>query len=215
LADAPVLAMFRQKIRFSFLSLLFYFCIGCATPKPPSLGFLQQYPWLKQSPSSKDLFVYKDPKIKLSRYSNIIVDPILVSGKEKKLDPYDENRLSKFFTNELKINFNQGYHVVEDPFGPTLRVRGVVQVWESAPWLNVHWSSSLSGLGIGGASMEIEFVDALNGRSVICFSGSQKGDRFKKIDGLTDWTHTEKILSRWAKEMKDIFGEFHGRRQIF
>lgn len=181
---------------------------------PSSLGFLNDPGLLKKSPSYESLYFYKDPGIKLSRYARVIVEPIVVSGHNVRLDKYDEQHIAQYFTNELKIAFNRRYRVTDEPGRATLRLRGVVQVWASEPMLNVHWSTALTGVGVGGASMEIELGDSMTGRPILLFASRRQGDRFKKIDGLTAWAHTENILHDWALQVVDTFDGFHGKATV-
>jgi|GEM_PF-945951 len=199
------------------LKILWIICstclvVGCASVHPStSLGFLDDPQLLRKSSSYEDFYFYKDPGVKLSRYARFIVEPIIVSGRNVILDKYDEQHIAQYFTNEIKIAFNRQYRVTTQPDRSTLRLRGVVQVWASEPLLNVHWSTALTGVGVGGASMEVEVVDSMSGKQVLAFFSQRKGNRFKKIDGLTTWTHTENILHDWACQIQDTFDGFHGK----
>ena len=174
---------FMQKI---FIFSIFIFVAGCATSRPVPLGFLSSYEMMRESPMVEGLFFYKDPSIHIRKYKRVIVEPVLVSGKDMTLNKYEVDHLSNYFQDELKKAFHRDY-VVSDSFfsEDVLHVRSAIEVWPSEPILNIHWSTTLPGIGIGGASMEMEFVDGKTNRSILAFMASEKGDRFKKLDGLS------------------------------
>ncbi|MDP8265012.1 MAG: DUF3313 family protein [Candidatus Aceula lacicola] len=198
----------KQKISLFIL----IFIVGCATHKPAVLGFLSSYELMKESPIAEGLFFYKDPSINIQKYKKVIVEPVLIFEEKPKLNKYEIDRLSTYFQDELKIAFSRGY-VVSDSFfsKDVLYIRSVIKVWPSEPILNIHWSTTLPGIGIGGASMEMELVDGQTDKTILEFMKSEKGDRFKKIDGLSKWTHTKKVLKDWASEIKSIFDGFQGK----
>ncbi len=199
----------KQKF---FIIVIFFlsFLSGCSSRRPAPLGFLNEYRFMKESPLIKGLFFFKDPGIDLAKYNKIIIEPVIISGKDIELNKYEKQHLSDFFQDELKIAFCRTYAVSDNFSGNgVLRVYSSIEVLASKPILNLHWSTTLPGFGIGGAAMEIEFVDSQKENSVLSFMAAQKGNRFKKIDGLTKWKHTERILKKWANEIKSVFDGFY------
>lgn len=198
--------------RFIFIGFCIIFCVGCVSSQPRPLGFLSSYELMRESPKVKGLFFSKDPSVKIKKYRQIIVDPVFVFGKNIDLDKYEEQYISDYFKDELQEAFYRSYAVSDDPeLKDVVHIHAAVEVWPSEPILNIHFSTSLPAIGIGGASIEVEFFDAEIDQTILSFMASEKGDRFNKIDGFSRWAHTEKVLKKWANEIKSIFDEFQGK----
>ncbi len=200
------------KVKGLFLIFFVIFCVGCISSQPRPLGFLPSYELMRESPKVKGLFFSKDPSVKIKKYRQIIVEPVFVSGKNIDLDKYETQYIADYFKDELQEAFYRSYIVSDNlESKDVLYVRSAVEVWPSEPILNIHFSTSLPAIGIGGASIEVEFFDAEADQSILSFMASEKGDRFNKIDGFSRWAHTEKVLKKWANEIKSIVDGFQGK----
>jgi len=88
----------------------------------------------------------------------------------------------------------------------------VTDILPNKVYLNLHWSTTLIGGGIGGASLEAELVDSLNGERMLAFVDARKGRKLNYTKGLTKWGHTKEVLGMWAdhivKNLDDLKEEY-------
>ena len=77
----------------------------------------------------------------------------------------------------------------------------ITDILPNKVYLNLHWSTTLIGGGIGGASLEAELVDSLTGERMLAFVDARKGKKLNYTKGLTKWGHTKEVLGMWAKHM--------------
>ena len=95
--------------------------------------------------------------------------------------------------------------------GPgTLLFRGVLtDVEPGVPLLNIHPGTVISGIGLGGASMEWELQDSLTGEVIVAVVDTRKGSR--GFDGFTKYGNAEDVIDKWCKIMALRMDQAHGK----
>ena len=127
---------------------------------------------MKPDPEFDDALRWEKPSISLASYSSFIVDPVVVqfarNDKGTALSPDELKELTDHFRNEAIAAFSEKYKVVDEPGPGVLRIRAAITSVETTmPILNIHPAMKLSGLGLGGASMEAEAIDSVSGKRIV------------------------------------------------
>ena len=170
-------------------------------------GFLSGYSGLKEDEELGGLRIYKNPDINISgRYSKVLIAPIQFkldpTVKEHEMDFEDRWKLFEYFHERLTKNLLKNYEITDEPGESVLLFRAAVtDVLPNKVYLNLHWSTTLIGGGIGGASLEAEVVDSLTNERIMSFVDARKGRKLNYTKGLTKWGHTKEVLGMWADIM--------------
>jgi len=192
---------------FFRLSILFLVIVGlsaCGSGPQQKSGFLTDYS--KLSPST-----YKDAKgamvyVKensLKNYDNFILSPVQIrlskKGRERGVDRKKLRELASYTNKQLRAELEKsGYSVVNQAGPGTLLFRGALtDVEPGAPLANIHPAMVISGIGLGGASMEWELQDSLTGEVIVAVVDSRKGSR--GFDGFTKYGNAEDVIDKWCK----------------
>jgi hypothetical protein len=197
-------------LRMLLVNFLVLFSLtGCAVKqmKATETGFLSGYSGLEENEELKGLRVYKNPDVNISeRYSKVLIAPIQFkldpTIKEHEMKFEDRLKLSEYFHERLAENLSKNYEITDEPGKDVLLFRAAVtDVLPNKVYLNLHWSTTLIGGGIGGASLEAEVVDSLTNERVLSFVDARKGKKLNYTKGLTKWGHTKEVLGMWADIM--------------
>ncbi len=196
--------MIKIKLRskYSVYLLMGIFLAGCATAKTIETGFLNDYSNFKMSEIVPGLLVEKHTTKKISDYSKFIVDPIEVrlthESKGEKLNPEQIQELVTQFHDDVVAEINEKYEVVDTPGEGILRIRtALTDIYPNKIYLNLHWLTSLSKHGIGGAAIESEFVDTATGERILGVVDARLGKPRKYKEGLSRWGLTKEIFNGW------------------
>ena len=178
---------------------------GCAS-RPKESGFLSSYAKLEPVDGSPNFLRYVAPDSELQRYDGVIIEPVQMKlydeEKAASIKPQDQEHLEQFFTNQLTSDLKAAnFNVVTTP-GPTIaRLRiALTDLKKSNPALNAVPQTKLSGIGLGEATMEMEFVDSQSGKQLAAGLVSQTGSRFS-FAGLSQWGDVESIMKDWSKRI--------------
>lgn len=184
---------------------------GCGAKKLETVGFLSDYSRLETV--SETTLKYTNPKYDLGDYSKFILDPVVVHfhGEAKKPDisPKELAELRQYMYAAVFNAVLQNYDIVRQP-GPgvaTIRI-ALTNIKKSTPVLNVLPPAKLSGVSLGGASMEAELVDSQTGEQIGAVIESQKGKRLS-LKGLSKWGDAKAVMNGWAKRFKERLDEAH------
>lgn len=199
----------RKFFLFSAVVLSVSIVSGCASKKLKPVGFIHDYQNVIESDDRDGLFVDKTNIDKISSYKKIIIDPVVVvfSDDAKGLDVSEGQvrELSGFLNGELSKAFLERFEVVDAPGEGVLLLRtAITDVIPSKVYLNLHWSTTATGLGVGGAAMEAEFVDSVSKERILAVVDSRKGKRVKYFNGLSKWKHTQDVFKQWAKMLNEL-----------
>jgi len=214
----------RQPL-FALYALCFVFLAGCASVDPtPSAGFLNSYSRLESVDEKGLLRIYKSDEIDLTSYTKIIIEPVVVylhsEAKANALDPKTLSELTDAFEEELKTELGAHLEVVDKQgLGVAVIKVALTDVKPNIALLNIHWTTSMSKHGMGGASMEAEISDSRTGELLFAIKDTRRGQSitFDKeiakhyIGGLSKWGHTKGVFEQWAKYFAEQFG--HGEEE--
>lgn len=188
---------------------------GCAGQQQS--GFLKDYASLQPSPHVKGAMVYVNPARPLKTYNKFIVEPVIVHFAPDKegvgVDPGTLKELTDHFHGEIVRSLTAGGYQVVPAAGPgVLRLRAAVtDIKKTVPVANIHPATKMSGIGLGGASMEAEGLDAQSSERVFAVTDSQTGSRLGLVSGLQYYAHAKEVMTGWAERLVKRLNEAHGR----
>ena len=188
---------------------------GCQSQEAAFSGFLDDYSMLKPSPIVEDALYYQDPNMSLADYDKFIIDPIIVhfapNAKGTAVDPAKLKKLTDFAHDEMVKALSQHYKAVDTPGPGVLRIRGALtDIKKTIPALNIHPATKLSGVGLGGASMEAEALDSQTGARVIAIVDTREGSRLGIGAGLSETGHAKQVIKHWIDRFVKRLDEAHG-----
>lgn len=187
---------------------------GCAGEQRQS-GFLGDYSQLAPSPALEGALSYENPARPLAGYERFLIEPVRVrfapGADGTDVDPATLAMLTGYFREEAIRALSQRYQVVARPGPGVLRLRAALtDVTKAKPLLNIHPASKLSGVGLGGAAMEAEAVDAVSGERVLAVVDRGRGNRLALAEGLDDWAHAKAVMSHWVQRFVKRVDAAHG-----
>ena len=202
------------KLIFMCITLAFVFT-GCGSGPQPKTGFLSDYSKLQQSPDYDETMVYFNPALPLKNYNKFIVEPVKIflskKGKDRGVDPSKLREVADYFHEQMVAELEKsGYQVVSSAGPGTLRMKtAITEVVPAKIAMNIHPGTILTGVGLGGASAEAEFVDSQSGKVVAAGTDSQKGER--GFGGMTKYGNAKNVAERWAKRIAIRLDKAHGK----
>ncbi len=141
-------------------------------------GFLSDYSKLQVK--SKTSMRYVDTQA-LGKYSTFIVDPVvgrLYGDARGKISEEDLKDLTNYMHEAIVKELSKEYSIAYRPAPGVARIRvAITDLKKSTPALNILPTSKLSGVGLGGASMEAEMVDSQTHEQIGAVVESQSGER--------------------------------------
>ena len=199
----------------SFYLLLITSLGACApTMRPKYSGFLDDYSQLRVSPKLDGALVWANNKKRISLYKMIMIDPVQVMMSEEeteKVDPRTLADLARFFEEEIHASMEDSYPVVNQPGFGVLRIRAAItNVHLGKPALNLMPGLSLLGLGLGGAAIEAELIDAQDNERVVQFVDAESGKVYRKSAGARPYGDARDVLRSWAILLRDSLDEAKG-----
>jgi hypothetical protein len=195
-----------------------YGCFG--PPSPTTVGFLSDYSNLQ--PVSDSSYRYLD-KTAQGKYTAFMVDPVAVhfnegakaikAKSEGKVTEKDMMDLANYFHDAIvKAILEAGYSVTYQPGSGVARVRAAITDMEETNVIlsAIPMTRVATGAGVGGASMEAEFVDSMTGKQFAAVVEAKAGSRVP-FSGLSEWGGARSAIDEWAKRLKDRLIEAKGR----
>jgi hypothetical protein len=175
-------------------------------------GFLKDYSKLEMSEHKEGAYVYTNPSKRLSLYKMVIIEPVkVIPHKESQLDEVHSKQAEEMahrFEMQLKSMLEDSFPIVNAPGFGVLRIRtAITDIRANAPLNPV---SNVTGLGLGGASMEAEFIDSLTGEQVAAFVDSESGKGHRRSASLSRFGQAEDRLAAWAVLFRDRMDEIRG-----
>lgn len=76
--------------------------------------------------------------------------------------------------------------------------------------MNIHPATRLSGLGLGGTSMETEALDIASGERAATIVDSQQGSRPSMTAGLSKFGQAKQVIDMWVECFLKRIGAAHG-----
>ena len=188
---------------------------GCQAQKAAYSGFLGDYSKLRPSPEVEDALYYQSPGKSLRDYDKFIIDPVLVhfapNAKGTALDPTKLKKVTDYVYDEAVKALSVRYTVVTAPGPGVLRIRAALtDIKKTTPAMNIHPATKLSGLGLGGASMEAEALDSQTGVRVFAVVDTRQGDRLSIGPGLDPLGHAKQVVRHWVERFVTRVDTAHG-----
>ena len=177
---------------------------GCGR-KQLKTGFLSDYSKLQKESDSS--LRYMNEKA-VAGYSGFIVDPVVVGFYEEaksKGKPTAQQfaDLSNYLhTKILEAVQDAGKKVVYQPAAGVARIRVALTDMEKSSAVSLIPQASLMGAGIGGASMEAEFLDSMTGRQIGAIVQLKQGSNVP-FANLGDWTAAKTVMDEWAEQLQN------------
>ena len=204
-----------KKATIVISMILFTTLAGCAEKNVEYSGFLRDYSQLKPDPEVDGALRYLNPRKSLKEYNRFQIDPIAVQfsrgAKGTAIDPAKLQNLTLYFRKELAKALNKNYRVVNRPGPRVLRIRAAItDVDESDPLLNIHPAMKLTGMGLGGASMEAEGVDSVTGERIGAIKETRSGNRMSITAGLSRLGHAKQVIRYWISRFMKNLDKAHG-----
>lgn len=192
---------------------------GCATRRAQRTGFLSDYSNLK--PHSDVSYRYIPSQATIRRYSKFIIDPVVIhfhTGSKAieertkgKITEQDITDLKNYMHDAIVDAISDQYGIAYRPGPGVARVRiAVTDLKKANVLMNIHPGLKLLGSGLGGASLEAEWIDSQTGEQIAALVESQLGDRLS-LDGLSEWGDAKAIMDGWAQRFRQRLDEAHQR----
>jgi hypothetical protein len=188
---------------------------GCQQQKTAYSGFLSDYSGLRPNPEVEDALFYQDPSKSLADYNKFILDPVRINlapgAKGVSVDPAKLKELTDFAREEATAALSKRYQVVNRPGPGILRIRAAITDIElTQPLFNIHPGTKLSGIGLGGASMEAEAIDTVTNKRVFAVVDMREGNRLSIAEGLHEMGHPKQVVQHWVKRFVKRLDKAHG-----
>jgi hypothetical protein len=190
---------------------------------PSGSGFLggpEVYEALEPSPNfGRDVMVWTAEDLDLKRYTRIRIRRVKVmlneEGQERGVDPGQAEQLATFFRKQLEEVFALGHPVVDFSDESTLEIRtALTDVRPSRPKAGMPLPTTvLFGLGVGGATLEAEFLDGGTGKRLAAALVNAEGKSYKIAKGWTTWGHAQDVLRYWAETIRARVDALQGKKR--
>jgi len=211
--------MRQRSLNYLMMVIVSVVFIGCSSiMEPTPSGFLGDYSTMQPSKIIKGMSIDRASSEKLGDYSKFIIDPVEIylhkDAKAEDIDPKVLQEMADYFRNEVIAKLQEHYTVVEEAGVGVLRIRAAItDVLPNKVALNIHWSTTMAGLGLGGAAMEAEFVDSQTNERILAVIDSRKGRRTHYKKGLSKWGHTKDVIEEWVQMLTKRLDELHDIKQ--
>ena len=208
--------------------LMGLFLIGCAAaPKETPSGFLKTYPQFQPGPSDGIDQLYTKPGLDLKKYNRVMLDEaqfFLKKGAASQgLQASELKELSDTFHKAIFEALGTAYPLVTEPGKDVLRIRlALTDIETSNPAMTGITTVLPVGLavsvakkaatgahtGVGGASMEVEFLDSMTSERLAAGIDTFDGS---KMSGFTKLGATKEAFEFWAKRLRVTLDKAHGK----
>ena len=189
---------------------------GCTLKQRTHSGFLGDYSGLEPGPNVQGSYVYRKPGFDPAQYGKFMIDPIGVhfapDAAGSAVSPDTLKQLTDYFHAKLVEELSEHYQVVDQPGVGVMQLRiAITDVKKATAALNIHPATKLSGVGLGGASIEAEGIDTESRQRLFAFVHTREGNRLSIAEGLQDWGHAKQAMDFWAEQLVARLDEAHGK----
>ncbi len=188
-----------KETRFYLLIILVVAMLACCNSKTATIqgkevlfsGFLDDYSILRDGGKGEPLFFYKNPKVDLSAYQKILLDPIaILPGPQSKLEKIPSGDLllltNRFYT-YLETELSKNYEIVREPAPGAMRVQVAITNLERPRDLRFSRNASIEG----------KLTDSLTGYLLMAAVDSRMVH--SSFKGSKDyWDDTDRIFKFWV-----------------
>lgn len=180
---------------------------GCARPTSKS-DFLGKNVELSVCPEEKNKLWWEQSGFNWHQYKKVMIDPISLAGDaatdNNHSNQEDLNELQNYFQKAVVEQLAPEFQLTNQPGPDVLRVRPVItKIIRSNPLLNVVTTAAVFiPMDMGGASIEVEFLDSLTDRRVAAMVETKLGTPLELIGSFSSLGHTKNAIDDWASELK-------------
>ena len=171
-------------------------------------GFLGDYSGLEPDPTDSSLLWFEVDDFNWLDYNGVMLDPLVVY-----LSPKAENRqietdqiraLADYFEEAVRAELKEDYPIVDEAAPGVLRIRAALTDLRPAnPAVNVVTALAVPvRFDLGGAAIEVEFLDPTSGERLAAMVDRKAGSRMKAWQGFSKWGDARSSFRKWAKELK-------------
>ncbi len=217
------------KMLFVLLAVIFVVPAGCAQKEVKYSGFLESYPAFEPGPSDGADLVYVKDGVDFSKYNKVMFDQVVFYLKEdseyKGIQPEEMKELAdKFHLAAIKA-LEGAYPIVGEPGAYVLRVRvAITNIEPSNPAASGITTVMPIGLalstikkgatgkhtGVGGASMEAEFLDSVTNERLAAAIDTKWGS---KLSGMTKLGAANEAFEFWSERLRKFLDKAHGKER--
>jgi hypothetical protein len=188
---------------------------GCAGQKVTRTGFLPDYNQMKFTPAHQHDLIYVSPVLKASNYKAVIIDPVVWDSGAKGYQPSPAvaARMEAAFHQSLTKQLSLHYQIIAgDNCGTcagVLRVRAAITNIRRSRWyfnlapMAVQLATGslvpLPPVAPGGASEELEAVDAATGQTMVAIATYNNGKPWQPVGAFVPYRHAEQSFTMAAK----------------
>ncbi len=217
-----------KRILLSIMGLIIAVTAGCGQKEVKYSGFLGNYPTFQPGPEGGVNLLYVKKGIDFSRYNKLMFDQVVFylkdDAKYKGIQPEEMKELADAFHLTAAKALEGAYPIVGEAGADVLRVRvAITDIEPSNPVASGITTVMPVGLvlstikkgvtgkhtGVGGASMEVEFLDSLTNERVAAAIDTRQGS---KLSGLTKFGSAKEAFEFWSARLKAFLDKAHGRK---
>jgi len=217
-----------RHILVTMLMLACGLLVGCAsTSKEAPSGFLKNYPQFQPGPTDGVDQLYTKPGMDLNKYNRVMLDEaqfyLKKSAADQGIQASELKELSDAFHRAIFEALGNAYPLVTEPGADVLRIRlAITDIETSNPAMSgvttvlpvglaisvAKKAATGSYTGVGGASMEVEFLDSISGERLAAAIDTFNGS---KMSGFSKLGATKEAFEFWAKRLRVTLDKAHGK----
>jgi hypothetical protein len=207
-----------RRLGAASLSIALAALAGCSTggQRLTRSGFLADYDSLAREKNHRNVALYVAPGFSAARYDRVILEPIAWRAPER--PEAVEAELKQAFQDRLVKHLSGRFTVVTDAgeaggkdgvdLSHTLRIRAAITNSRRATWYANVAAQAVSGYGAvmrpsaGGASEEIEVLDAASGQRVLAIATYYNGQFWDVAGSYLQFGHARAAFSHGARVLR-------------
>ena len=200
----------RWQVTTTLIPVSMLLAAGCATVGPPPVsGFLTDYTGFTSDPSDASLLWWERDDFDWTRYRGLIIDPVSVyyhpEARDREILPDELKKLTDEFRASVVEQLEGAYAIVVDPSPDVLRVRcAITDVVPVRPALNaVTGAVGFVAIDVGGASIEVEFLDSVSGERLAAGVDRKLGSMLGGPASLARLGQARAAFDDWARELRE------------
>jgi hypothetical protein len=153
---------------------------------------------MRPSPRISGAWGWWNPRKRISDYVKIMIDPVTVylhpQAQSHGVNPDELQELADYFRDEMasRILSSGKYEIVRRAGPGVLRIRAAITDVKPK-----------TGLGVGGASVEVECLDTESGERILAVIATRKADPFEVQADSSKWGQTRAVLREWAQVLRE------------
>ena len=177
--------------------------IGCASKshRVTLTGFLPESIQLEPSADDRNVLIYNDSSFDPATLDAVYVAAISTDHLKNHLPPDKLDQIALRMTRDIRETLAANLQILESPAtnAPALYT-ALTKIDPSAPLLNIHPATKITGMGLGGASLEAMILAPDTQRVLYAIAFSRKAAK-RVGSGLTKWDDAYTVIQHWAQDL--------------